>query len=176
MGYYVYLLDYGWHEPLGEALRTNFERMADVASRNNAVVMQGTPGSHFEDEVLSWHHINGTPADALLPAILITDRHPNAFQEQTWRRAARNQTTPYPLLLIPLKEHCQSTSEVAALIHKVFRDIGEKKTLPEFEVAAEQRRGIRGAVTDALILQPNFAGVGVDLKRLAQLFKREPES
>jgi hypothetical protein len=29
-GYYVYLLDYGWREPLGEALRNNFQRMAVV--------------------------------------------------------------------------------------------------------------------------------------------------
>ena len=34
--YYVYLLDYGWEESLGEAVRANLPRMADMASRSNA--------------------------------------------------------------------------------------------------------------------------------------------
>lgn len=28
--FYVYLLDYGWTEPLGEAMLANFERMAEI--------------------------------------------------------------------------------------------------------------------------------------------------
>lgn len=30
--YYVYLLDYGWHEPLGQALLSSFDTMAAEAS------------------------------------------------------------------------------------------------------------------------------------------------
>jgi len=33
--YYVYLLDYGWKEPLGEAGRANLPPMADMASHSN---------------------------------------------------------------------------------------------------------------------------------------------
>ena len=57
--YYVYLLDYGWHEPLGQALLSNFDTMAAEASRNSAAVIRGVVGSHFEDEVLSWHSVDG---------------------------------------------------------------------------------------------------------------------
>ena len=35
--YYLYVLDYGWEEPIGEALRHNFRRMADLAARNSGV-------------------------------------------------------------------------------------------------------------------------------------------
>ncbi len=35
-GYYLYLLDYGCEEPIGRALRDNFDKMADAASRNDA--------------------------------------------------------------------------------------------------------------------------------------------
>ena len=49
--YYVYLLDYGWEEELGNAVRANLPRMADLASRANAVVIHGPRGVHFEDEV-----------------------------------------------------------------------------------------------------------------------------
>ena len=31
--YYVYLLDYGWDETFGDAVRKNLPRMADAASR-----------------------------------------------------------------------------------------------------------------------------------------------
>jgi len=62
-GYYVYLLDYGWDEPLGDILARNFEKMAERASRQNAVVLRGVVGSHFSDEVLSWHQVNGQPGE-----------------------------------------------------------------------------------------------------------------
>ena len=55
--YFIYLLDYGWHEPISEALNDNFENMADRASKTNAVIIKGTRLEHFENEVLSWHHI-----------------------------------------------------------------------------------------------------------------------
>lgn len=74
--YYVYLLDYGWEESLGNAVRANLPKMADVASRSNSVVIHGTRGVHFEDEVLSWHRVNGQDAKDILPAILVTTRHP----------------------------------------------------------------------------------------------------
>jgi len=38
--YYVYVLDYGWHEPLGDALRGNFPHMADLAARNDAALIE----------------------------------------------------------------------------------------------------------------------------------------
>src|SRR5215510_7325511 len=42
--YYVYLLDYGWEEPLRSAVRANLPRMADLASRSDAVVIYGPRG------------------------------------------------------------------------------------------------------------------------------------
>ena len=40
--YYLYLLDYGWHEDLTGVLYKNFEKMADLASRHDAVVFRPT--------------------------------------------------------------------------------------------------------------------------------------
>src|SRR5712692_10589436 len=79
--YYVYLLDYGWEEALGNAVRANLPKMTDLASGSNAVVIHGPRGVHFEDEVLSWHRVNGQDAKDILPAILITTRHPSTFRE-----------------------------------------------------------------------------------------------
>ncbi|MBN1314798.1 MAG: hypothetical protein JXA42_05000 [Anaerolineales bacterium] len=167
--YYIYLLDYGWHEPLAEAVYKNFCKMADMASRSNAVVMRGVVGWHFADEVLSWHHIDGQPAEDLLPAILITTRHPQDFHIQPYIQKETKENGDR-LLIIPLRSACKTTSEVVELIEKLFRDIRDQKTLGDFLVAKELKKGTGGALVDALILQPNFAGVGLDLKSLGKFF------
>jgi hypothetical protein len=52
--FFVYLLDYGWQEPISQALRDNFDKMAEIASKNRVVVIKGTDVAHFESEVMSW--------------------------------------------------------------------------------------------------------------------------
>ena len=56
--YLIYLLEYGWHEPLADALNHNFYKMAGIAAQNRAVVIKGTELAHFENEVFSWHQID----------------------------------------------------------------------------------------------------------------------
>lgn len=170
--YFVYLLDYGWHEPLGEALMDNYEKMAELAGENRAVVIRGTRRVHFEDEVFSWHHINGENADELLPAILITNRHPEKFRE-SFSAGREPIEQDLKLILIPLKKFCKNTSEVTALIQKLFRDIAEKKDLSDFAIARQMKKGIRGALANAIILQPNWNGLGIDLKTLYQFLRNK---
>src|SRR5271157_1883301 len=79
--YLIYLLDYGWDEPISKALRDNFDKMAEIAAKNRAVVIKGTELAHFENEVFSYHHINNEKADELLPALLVTNKHPKYFLE-----------------------------------------------------------------------------------------------
>ncbi|OQA19250.1 MAG: hypothetical protein BWY63_01780 [Chloroflexi bacterium ADurb.Bin360] len=162
-GYYIYLLDYGWKEPLANALQENFHNMADMASRHDAVVIRGLVGSHFDDEVLSWHHVNGQPGDEILPAILITTRHPRDFHAYDW--SDRKATKEYEdrMLLIPLRKACTTSTEVVNLVNKIFSDIKDQKALRDFTVTQEMKRGQRGAVVDALILEPNIGGVGINL-------------
>lgn len=168
--YFVYLLDYGWDEPLGEVLVKNFDRMADQASRNNSVVLRGLVGSHFVDEVLSWHHVNGQPASRILPAILVTTRNPHDFRD-TERGESDGDGQQHPMLLIPLRDACKTTSDVATLIDKMFSDIRDGKELSQFHIAREMHRGQKGAFSDALILRPTISGVGVDLKQIFAWFR-----
>ncbi len=170
--YYVYLLDYGWDETFGDAVRRNLPRMADAASRLDAVVIHGPRGLHFEDEILSWHHINGSPGDEILPAILVTTRHPRTFRE-VFRPRTGLSTPSDSLLLIPLRKACKTPDDVVALIDRLFRDIGSKKNLTDFTVAKEMRRGAGAAIVDAIILQPKIAGVGIDIAKLARFFRGE---
>jgi hypothetical protein len=162
--YYVYLLDYGCEEALGDAVRANLPRMADTASRSNAVVVHGPRGVHFEDEVLSWHRVNGRDAKDILPAILITTRHPSTFRDSFESKKSRKESSD-ALLLIPLRKVCKSSEDVVELIQRVFDDIKSKKLLSEFRAAKRMRRGTAGALVDAVILQPKIGGIGFDLKK-----------
>ena len=120
--YFIYLLDYGWDEPLGEALMKNYEKMAALAAENKAVVIRGTRRVHFEDEVFSWHNINGENAEETLPAILITNRHPAKFREN-FSASHGSIEADLKLVLIPLKKFCKTTTEVVSLVEKLFNDV-----------------------------------------------------
>jgi hypothetical protein len=159
--YYLYLLDYGWKEPLGRTLHKNFDRMAGEASRHDAAVMMGL-GTEFNDEVLSWHGINGREAGELLPAILITNKRPISFEGpgNAWDKEKDH------LVLLPLRERCKTPTDVAALIDSVFSDIKAKRPLADFAVARRDRAGVKGALLDAVVLRPSIGGVGVDLKAI----------
>lgn len=106
----MYLLDHGWDEPLSSAVRANLPRMSDLASRSDAVVIHGPRRMHFEDEVLSWHRVNGQDAKDILPAILITTRHPSTFRESfsMLRSDPKNRDA---LLLLPLRKICKSAED-----------------------------------------------------------------
>lgn len=167
--YYLYLLDYGWKEPIGDALRGNFENMADRASKTNSVVFKGTVGQHFCDEVLSWHNVNGLNGERILPAILITTRNPNEFRNA---EIEPNVSGKHKLLLIPVADICKNATDVIKLIEKIFNDIEKKKMLGDFEIAQELEAGRGKSIVDALILQPNFSGLGIDVKKLVEFFKK----
>lgn len=167
-GYYIYLLDYGWHEPLGEALNKNFATMSSIASQHDAVVLKGIVAEHFTDEVLSWHSINGQEAKKLLPAILITRISPNEFKEHHLTDSPDNR-----LLFIPLQETCKTTTDVANLISQIFADIKDRKALSDFEITREFKLGKYGAVVDALELKPNIAGVGINLNQIIGNFLKK---
>lgn len=173
--YFIYLLDYGWNEPLGEALRSNFDEMAKKSAQSRAVIIKGTDRTHFQNEVFSWHHINGLDADNILPALLITNCHPRYFRDNN-DNEPKNDTALYrdtnsgktKLILIPFKSFCKTTLEVIDCISQIFKDISEGKDISNFEVKKQITKGNKGAFFDALILEPNFSGIGINLKKLFQ--------
>jgi hypothetical protein len=162
--YYVYLLDYGWDGSLGSVLSKNFNLLSDYASKHNFVILKGTPGSHFSDEVFSWHGINGEKGDDVLPAILITTVNPHVFSHFANSSFGKDYKDDDVLLLIPIRKICKTEDDVANLINKVIKDLIEKKKLPDFSIAKEMKKGIGNALVAGAILQPSFAGLGFDLK------------
>ena len=170
--YYIYLLDYGWSEPLGNALMNNYEKMARLAAENDAVVIRGTHRVHFEDEVLSWHHINGENAEDLLPAILITNRHPYLFKE-SYGNTNSCIEDDLKMILVPLKKFCSTTTDVISLVEKMFNDIKAHKDLKDFRVYKEMKKGLGHALADAIILEPNFGGIGFSFSKMINYFRKK---
>lgn len=172
--YYLYVLDYyNWDEPIGNTLRSNFDRMAEFASNNDAVVIQPVGESHFFSELLSWESINGIKPEELLPAIMITTIHPQYF---LYRDKQQSRGEPLPeaeIVFIQLKDTCKNPLDVLKIIEQIFNDIKEKKEIKNFQVSKEQKAGIGGALVDSLILEPNIAGVGVNLNKVFSIFKKK---
>ncbi len=172
--YMIYLLEYGWHEPLAKALSENFDHMASRAAKNRSVIIKGTELSHFENEVFSWHQINNERAEDILPAILITNAHPSYFLnndlgfKQSRGLYRETGAGDMKLILVPLKKFCSTTTEVVGLVEKLFLDIEAGHDLADFKVAKEVQKGIGSAIVDSVILEPNIAGVGFSLKKLGK--------
>lgn len=178
--YYLYVLDYGWDEPLGQALHANFRRMADLAAKNKAVVVAGTDSRVFADDILSvhvddsqfsWSNVNGENGEEVLPALMISTIHPQKFRQEApgYRLPAVGKgVVDDRLILTPLRGLCKDTTEVVALIERIFRDIAAKKLLEDFAIAKEIKAGNGNAYSDALILKPALWNMGIDLKELAK--------
>jgi len=173
--YFIYLLDYGWSEPLGEALIKNFQKMAEMAEKNNAVVIRSHSHIHFEDEVLSWHSINGEDAKDLLPAILITNRNPHHFRERYRIGSHQGIEDDLKLVLIPLRKFCTTTTEVAELIDRLFKDIAAKKKLTEFKIERKIKKG-GPALADSIILSPDKTQKGITMRQVINFLQGLPEN
>ena len=171
--YYVYLLDYGWKDARASAMFSNFRRMADTASRHDAVVIRGCIAEHFADEVLSWHHINGQDSKDFLPAILITTRHPRDFRFRLYDADGGNESGR--LLIVPLRDVCKGPDDVAPLLDKIFTDVKKKRALRDFVVSELMRAGVGGAVRDAMVLRHASGGRGTSLDTIARFFD-DPDS
>ena len=167
--YFIYLLDYGWQEPLSNTLRKNFQEMAEWASRNESAVIMGVGDiGHFDTEVLSWHNVNGQDAEELLPAILITRTNPHAFRLMGSNSPRRED---FSFVLIPLKKLCKDETDVVRVIKSICKDIEEKKGFADFKVHKELSPGIGRAIVNSIILEPNFSGVGFSFNKLKDFLK-----
>ena len=173
--YYLYVLDYyNWDEPISNALRDNSERIASVCALNDAVMITGIPNSHFCSEVLSWEAINGQSVNTVLPALLITTVPPKYFIDSDNVNPCIDISES--LIFLKIRDICKTPEDVITILEKIFRDIKERKQIKDFTITRELRKGEHGAFVDALILEPNFSGIGVDVRKLVNWIKGKVSS
>lgn len=139
--------------------------MARMASETRSVVVAGIEPIHFANEVFSYHGINGEYGEEILPAILISTLTPSYFKE-SYNEFSHSKEINDKLLIIPLKKACKTTDDVISLIKSIFSDIKNKKKLSGFSISKKINKNGFRRLADAVILEPNFAGVGIDLKKL----------
>lgn len=162
--YFIYLLACGWDTALDRVLSDLFPRMAQEASDLDSVVIAGSIPNHFQNDVFSWHRINGEEATELLPAILLTTVHPNRFRNEGdpfWR----TQMPGEHMVLISLKDVAPNPDQVRDLVRKLFLDIKERKDLSDFEIVKTISSHRSNAFMDSIILRPGVAGCSIDIKQ-----------
>lgn len=156
-------------------MKDNFDKIATSVSNHKGVVIRRTvEGLHFNDEVLSWHHINGEDVEKknLLPAILITNRHPRIFKELADKDNQYFDLSDLSLILIPLKKFCKTTTDVVDALIKITKDIREKKNLEDFKVVKELKPGIGRALVKGIVLEPNIAGMGFSFNKMIEALRK----
>lgn len=175
---YVYLLDHGWPDGKYEKLfKTHFSKLVEKASASNSVVIASNKGVHFANEVLAYYKVLNLDAQKVLPGILISKAPPSYFKETSGMEEHSIDVETDPLIrdgvvIIPLKECCETEADFANIIESIFADLEKATSISKFQVSEHDSYHNQGASTfkkrgaSAIILQPNFFGVGVDLKTL----------
>ena len=153
--YWVYLLNYGWKDSLTKTVDEHLDKLVEVAGRYNAVVVTGT-GQHVDNEVMSWHGVDGVSGSDVFPAILITTRNPHDFL----RGVLSDDETR--VVMFPLNDACKSPDEVVSLLRRICGCIRDRRPLADFEV----KESISGRVFRSIVAKPTIGGIGVDLKEL----------
>lgn len=172
--YYLYILDYyNWNEPIGNTLRDNFDKIAAFAANNNSIVIQGISESHFYSELMSWESINGIDPKDLLPALMITTIHPKYFLDRDNRQNRGEEVPTDNIIFLEIGKICKTPQDVIKLLEKVFRDIQEKREIKNFQVKKELKSGVGKILNDTIILEPNIAGVGININNLFRFLAKK---
>jgi hypothetical protein len=165
--YYLYILDYyNWDEPISKTLRDSFDKIAKFAAENESVAIQGIPESHFYSELMSWESVNGIDPKELLPALMITTIHPKYFLDGNDKQSIGGKIPEDKLVFIEIAKVCKTPQDVIKLIEKVFQDIKDKKAIKDFKVKKELKGGVGKILNDTIILEPNIAGIGVNINNI----------
>lgn len=70
------------------------------------------------------------------------------------------------MVFIEIGKVCNTSLDVLKLIEKVFQDIKDKKEIKDFKVKKELKGGIGKILNDTIILEPNIAGIGVNINNI----------
>ena len=55
----------------------------------------------------------------------------------------------------------------------MFNDIKAHKDLKDFRVYKEMKKGLGHALADAIILEPNFGGIGFSFSKMINYFRKK---
>ena len=178
------MLDYRWPEGECEQIfKEHYHSISKRASDTRSIVIASHRGVHFANEILSFHRVFDLVADEVSPAILISKTHPSYFvetygpEEHPISDPAADALCRNNVVLIPLKTACSTPSDFASVVESIFADLSGGVELRNFRVSKHDRHhnkpddesqshGILSRIGRAIVLEPNIAGIGINLKEL----------
>jgi hypothetical protein len=154
--FYIFVINGGWRGGPTEIISQNFERIArDIGPQT--VIAKGFEEPFWSDEIcekyLGKKH---TALFSFLPALLITDSHPERLKPESMR------------LLIPLREVKNRFGTFDQFFSSLIRFVRHKDT--EFLERFEDGTNMSDEALKIVELKPNFFGIGVNLNRLIKKF------
>ena len=161
IAYYIYLLTSRFPYLSSLALEQAFDVMAREAGTGDFIALQGTT-HEFGGEVMNAYSIDGIPVEKILPAVLITSVNPHKFEQIR----SIDTTGPFKpkerVVLISLRNENITEEHVFKLLEGIIADIRAGKKLCNFSCATNKK----SKFLDALILEPNFYGIGFKPKEI----------
>lgn len=152
--YYVFDIGGGWKGDTHEAFTRNFRILAERFGPE-AVLVRGFTPAHITDEVIErYFGPHGKDLGHLMPALLITDSHPDHLTEDSLR------------LVISLRHAETEFGNLEAFLDALvlFVRDGDETLLKRFS----EREKRFDAANEIIDLKPNFFGVGININALIE--------
>jgi hypothetical protein len=156
--FYVFVVNGQYKEPLYDIVQQNFANIARSIGRKT-VIAQGLNPPHFSDEIAK-KYLGRDFGDyfRFLPALLITDAHPDRVKEDTLR------------LFVPLSE----AEERFGGWNQFFKLLAEfvRYENDEFAERFRKKEDWLRDVNEAIEMKPGLFGFAINLNSLLALTKR----
>lgn len=161
INFYIFVVNGQYRDPLYEVIQDNFIQIAREIG-DNAVVAMGTDSKAFTTSVARKYLGDGNSDasfTALLPALLITNDHPDHLNADSLR------------LVVPLKH---AKENFGSNWHQFFDSLAQfvRGENDGFARKFEDKGDLLDASNKVVLLQPNFFGLGVNVNALIEKWKK----
>jgi len=150
---YIFVVNGRWSGEFNDLIEKNFSALAKQIGPNS-VIAKGFEPKVWSDQVCSKYLGKNTKTMIdILPALLLTDSHPDRLTEKSLR------------LLVPLRD-AEKRFGGANVFFSALAEFAKSRS-PEFVARFEDKGSLKGKAWSVLELKPNIFGFGINLKELA---------
>ena len=156
---YIFVVNGRWRGEFNDLIEKNFGALAKQIGPDS-VIAKGFDPEVWSDQVCSKYLGKDTKTMIdVLPALLITDAHPDRLTETSLR------------LLVPLRDAEKRFGGVEAF-WGALADFAKSRD-PAFLARFEDKESLKSKAWSILELKPNVFGFGINLKELAARVQRK---
>ena len=161
--FYIFILgaNANWKGGILESILKNFDYLAEQIGPN-AIIAKGLKPREWTYEISQKYFSDINNIGELFPGLLITNSHPDTFDESSLR------------ILVSLKQ-IEDNFENIEQFFNLLSDFISKKDDKFIQVAEKKISWIEKA-NQALELKPNFIGIGLNINKLIELNYKKDKS